>query len=100
MRAFSAVGLVAALGLAACGTPQVPAPPTLDAAHAAAIAESVRAFAESVARGVSASGPSAWRAYFADTPAFFMADKGRLVFPSSDSATRAIVSLNQMIAQI
>lgn len=79
-----------------CVTPA----PTLDAAHAAAITDSVRAFAASVAEGISKDGPAAWRRYFAETPAFFMASDGRLVFPNSDSAGRAIANLPRFIASI
>lgn len=72
----------------------------LDAPHAAAIADSVRAFARVVAQGVSRDGPAAWRAYFLDGPAFFMASEGHLVFPSSDAATRGIRDLTQRIVSI
>lgn len=72
----------------------------LDAARVAAITDSVRVFADSVARGVTRRGPAAWRDYFADTPAFFMAAEGRLVFPTSDSATRGIQGLTRVIAHI
>jgi hypothetical protein len=92
--------LLAALVLPACGTPRPSSTLVLDAPHAAAIAESVRAFADGVARDVSQHGPSAWRAYFADTAAFFMAAEGRLVFPSRDSATRGIDGLERAIAHI
>lgn len=72
----------------------------LEPEHAARIADSVRAFAESVALGVTANGPAAWRTYFADESAFFMASEGRLVFPTSDAATRAIEGLTHTIAHI
>jgi len=72
----------------------------MSAAEAAAIADSARVFAESVAAGVSQRGPAAWRTYFADTAAFFMADNGRLVFSSGEAATRGIRDLEQMIAHI
>jgi hypothetical protein len=35
-----------------------------------------------------------------DTSAFFMASEGQLVFPTSDSATKAIQSLTHMISHI
>jgi hypothetical protein len=53
-----------------------------------------------VAHDVSQRGPAAWRAYFADGPTFFMAAEGRLVFPSSDSATRGIESLTHILSRI
>lgn len=91
-----------ALGLGACqrqAAPHSGAAP-LDSAHAAAITDSVRTFAENVARGVTTRGPAAWRDYFAAERAFFMASEGRLVFPSSDSAARAITTLTQLITRI
>lgn len=72
----------------------------LDAPHAAALVDSVRAFAETVAAGVSARGPVAWSDYLADEPAFFMASEGRLVFPNHDAAGRAIDDLRRTIAHI
>ena len=72
----------------------------LDPEHAAALTDSVRAFAGTVARGVTAQGPAAWRSYFADDPAFFMVAEGRLVFPSSAAATRGIEGLTRTITQI
>lgn len=91
-----------ALGLGACQGQAVPhvGPAAPDSAHAAAITDSVRIFAESVALGVTTGGPAAWRAYFAAEPAFFMASEGRLVFPNSDSAARAITTLTHLIAHI
>jgi hypothetical protein len=50
----------------------------------------VKAFALAVARDVTQEGPAAWRRHFADTPSFFMASEGRLVFPDSATATVAI----------
>jgi len=72
----------------------------LEPEHAAAIEDSVRAFAQGVALGVTAKGPAAWRAYFADEPAFFMASEGRLAFSNSDAARRAIEGLTHTIAHI
>jgi len=91
-----------AFGLGACQGRAVPHVGTapVDSAHAAAIMDSVRIFAESVATGVTTRGPAAWRAYFAAEPAFFMASEGRLVFPNSDSAARAITTLTQLIDHI
>jgi hypothetical protein len=62
--------------------------------------DSVRAFVATVAADVSNTGPAAWRRHFLDGPAFFMAAEGRLVFPSSDSASRGIQRLTQVITHI
>ncbi len=43
-----------------------------------------------VAHDVTQDGPIAWRKHFADTPAFFMAVDGHLVFPDSAAATAGI----------
>ena len=88
-----------ALSVAACELARSPSM-TMSAAQATAIGDSVQAFAESVASGVSRSGPSAWRTFFADTTAFFMANSGRLVFPSGESAARGIRDLEPMISHI
>jgi hypothetical protein len=88
--------IVTALVPLACAAPA----PSFDTAHAAAMTDSVRAFAASVAEGITTGGPTAWRRYFAETPAFFMASEGQLVFPNSDSAGRAIANLPRFIASI
>ena len=59
----------------------------LDAAHAAAIRDSVRDLASAIAHDLERDGPTAWLSYFVDGPEFFMASDGRVVFPSIDSAT-------------
>ena len=69
-------------------------------AHAAALADSVRAFTLAVAQDVTREGPAAWRRYFATDPAFFMAVDGRLEFPSSDAADRAITALEGLITYL
>jgi hypothetical protein len=60
----------------------------------------VRTFAASVADDVTRRGPLAWRDQFADTPNFFMAADGQLVFANSDAATRGIKDLPRSIAHI
>jgi len=92
--------LASGVGIACATSAQRAGPAALDASAAAAITDSVRTFAADLARGVTHDGPGAWRAYFAATPAFFMASEGRLVFPSSDSAGRAIQTLERTIAHI
>ena len=86
------LGIALALALSACAAPPTPS--------TTATADSVRTFADRVARGVSERGPAAWRDYFADTSAFFMASEGQMVFPSGDSAARGIEALKQVIARI
>jgi len=103
MRSGPVVGLVAAIAQVACGpstASRSSAGIPLDGDHAAAIRDSVRAFAVTMAHGISARGPAAWRGYFADDSAFFMAAEGQLVFASSEAATRGIEALTRMIAHI
>lgn len=103
MRTGHVVGLLAVIIQLACGrtaASRSSASIPLDVEHAAAIRDSVRAFAVTVAQGISARGPSAWRGYFADDSAFFMASEGHLVFANSDAATRGIEGLTRMIAHV
>jgi hypothetical protein len=65
-----------------------------------AIANTVRAFAATVANDITSRGPLAWRDHFAETRSFFMAANGQLVFANSDAATRGIKELPQSIARI
>jgi ketosteroid isomerase-like protein len=74
--------------------------PRSEAAPAAGVADSVRAFMETVAREVTREGPAAWRRQFADDPAFFMASEGRLVFPSAEALAKGIDELTRLIAHI
>lgn len=74
--------------------------PRSDAVSSAGVADSVRAFMETVAREVTRDGPAAWRRQFADDAAFFMAAEGRLVFPSAEAAANGIDELTRVIAHI
>jgi len=87
---------------AGCGsrTNQANTPPPLTPERAAAIQQDVRAYADTIAHDVTTEGPAAWRRHFVDSPAFFMASEGRLVFPDSASATPAIEELTRTVQQI
>jgi len=76
--------------------------PRSDAAGGGAggVADSVRAFMQTVAREVTRDGPAAWRHQFADDTAFFMASEGRLVFSSAAAAGKGIDGLTRVIAHI
>jgi hypothetical protein len=95
-----------AIVLASCDVRRTPPPARgerssgLDPARAAAIDDSVRTFAATVARGITAEGPAAWRGFLLDDTAFFMVSEGRLVFPNGGSAARAIPGLVRTIAHI
>ena len=72
----------------------------LTSAQNHAIEDGVRRFVLDVAHDVSQDGPTAWRKHFADSPSFFMADNGRLVFPNSESAIAGILSFAHTIQHI
>jgi len=91
--------LMVALPLLACACDRQDTD-RLTPVHRAAMADSVRTFMRALARDVTAQGPRAWRDYFADTSAFYMAAEGRLVVPSSDSATQLINQLANVIRQL
>jgi len=100
---LAVLAVLATLAVAGCGSrPGVPAgsPAHLDASWTAAIDDSAREFARSIAEGITRDGPLAWRTYFVDEPAFFMASEGTLVFPSGDSAVRGIQRLPKFISSI
>lgn len=64
------------------------------------VEKEVREFAASVSRDITQQGPAAWEKHFADSPAFFMASEGKLVFPNRQAATQAIRELTQTIQHI
>ena len=94
-RCIFVLGAIAATACTRAGTSS-----PLTAGQSTATTNSVRAFAATVADDVTRRGPTAWRTYFADTPAFFMASEGRLVFANGDAATRGIQELAGKIAHI
>jgi hypothetical protein len=60
----------------------------------------VRHFMSDAAHDVTQDGPSAWRKYFADTPAFFMVVDGQMAFASGAQATTGIQQVAKSIKQI
>jgi hypothetical protein len=54
--------------------------------QAEVVKDSVNTMMKFIAKDITASGTSAWLKYFENTPAFFMASDGNLVFPSHDLA--------------
>jgi len=87
---------------AACGPRHelAAAPNSLTPARAAEIDKDVRAFAGVVAHDITAEGPTAWRRHLADTPAFFLASNGQLVFTNSASFITGIQAFAQTIKHI
>lgn len=87
------------LGLAGCGLGfDVPTGSAqLTPARKAATEQEVRQFVAAVSHDITQQGPAAWEKHFADSPAFFMADEGKLVFPNRQAATQAIAELTRTI---
>jgi hypothetical protein len=106
MRVHCWILLVAALLLASCtmrvdtdehsGNTAQPLTPE----RQAAVENAVRRFAASVAHDVTQEGPSAWRKEFSDSPSFFMASEGKLVFPNRQAAEQAIDELARTLKRI
>lgn len=69
-------------------------------ARLAAVNGEVRSFMRSVAAEITSGGPSAWRNYLANDPAFFMAVDGRLQYSDGAAAQAAIPNLAQTIRNI
>jgi hypothetical protein len=95
MRFWQSILVSAAALLASCGQQA-----GMSGAQTAAVEEGVRAFSGSVAHDVTLDGPVAWRKFFSDSPAFFMAVDGHLQFPNSAAATAGIQNLTHSIKQI
>ena len=62
------------------------------------VKDSVQHMIELLANDIAHDGPIAWLNYFENTPDFFMASEGQLVFQNSDSATAFIK--NTLVKQI
>lgn len=102
MRIWQYALLIASVTLAGCGTRQTgpSESQSLTPATARAVEDGVRAFTRTVANDVTQDGPAAWRKHFADSPSFFMAADGRLVFPNSAAAITGIQELARTIKKI
>ena len=90
------------LALAGCGlgldVPTGSASST--ASRKAGVEQEVRQFAAAVSRDITQQGPAAWEKHFEDSPAFFMASEGKLVFPNRQAARQAIGELTHTIQHI
>ena len=89
MRSRLFILLAAIVWTAACGSNTSSLTPD----RAATVEREVKAYAGTVAQDITREGPGAWRRHFEDSPAFFMASGGLLVFPNSAAATAAIQDL-------
>jgi hypothetical protein len=95
---FMAVVLVPALLFGACSRARSDA--TLTPEQSAAINKDVRTFLGGMADDVTKRGPAGWRMHFAETPTFYMASEGQMVFADSAAATKGINDLTGIIAKI
>lgn len=86
--------VVLAAAISACVSANAPAP------SPASDTDAVRQFVARVATGITARGPASWRDFFDDSPNFFMASDGKLVFASGAAAREGIQGLTQVIASI
>ena len=100
MHAWCRILLLAAVLFPACGCHRGVPSESQSPAFAGDVDRGVRAFARAVAHDVTQEGPAAWRRHFMDSPTFFMAPEGRLIFPNSASATTGIQDLTRMIRHI
>ncbi len=102
MRTWKCTLLLAAITLAWLGTNNgaYGQSQALTPARAAAVEESARAFMRAVAHDVTQDGPAAWRKHFSESPSFFMASEGRLVFPNRAAATKGIQDFARTIKHI
>jgi hypothetical protein len=102
MRTWHRALLLGTLVSAVCGTPEIVAAQSrsLTPERAAAVEDGVRAFTRTVAHDVAEEGPAAWRKHFADSPSFFMAVDGHLVYPNGAAAMAAIPDLARTIKHI
>ncbi len=85
--------LLLAIAIGACVSTNAPAPSTSDT-------DAVRQFVARVATDITARGPAGWRDFFDDSPNFFMASEGKLVFASGAAAREGIQGLSQVITSI
>jgi hypothetical protein len=95
-RSIVLLALAASLARAAPSSPPV----ALSAADSLQVRQEVRSFMKSVAHAVTREGPRAWSRYFDDSPAFFMAVNGQMVFSSGMAARDGIPKVAQMFRRI
>ncbi|HEX8765585.1 MAG TPA: hypothetical protein VF740_10510, partial [Candidatus Acidoferrum sp.] len=96
------VTVVPFLALAGCGlgfaVPRDSA--SFTEARKVAAEQEVRQFAVTVSRDVTEKGPAAWDKHLEDSPAFFMASEGKLIFPDRQAARTGISEFTHTIQHI
>jgi hypothetical protein len=86
-KAASLIKLFALIGLMILVSSCSNSSGSLTSEQSSVIKDSVEQMVESIARDISHEGPLAWLRYFENSPDFFMAADGQLVFPDNHSAT-------------
>lgn len=66
---------------------------SLTAKQISDVQDSVHILGDSIEKFVSQQGPLAWLRYFENSPQFFMAADGQLVFPNIDSAKNFVTNI-------
>lgn len=66
---------------------------SLTSAQSSVIKDSVKQMVETIAKSISHEGPLAWLRYFENSPDFFMASDGQLVFPDNNAATNFLKNI-------
>ena len=84
--------LVVVMVCAGCNTRR-DTKPSASQSNAASVEAGVRTFMVTVAHDVTEEGPLAWNRYFEESPAFFMAVNGQMVFPNGIAAKNGIQSV-------
>jgi hypothetical protein len=102
LRTLQCVLLLTTLTFAGSGTRHTALEESqpLTSARAGGVEDGVQAFMRDVAHDVTQDGPIAWRKYFADTPAFFMAVNGKIAFANSAEVTAGLPQVALAIKQI
>lgn len=96
------VTVVPFLALAGCGLGfDVPRDlASFTEAQKVTVEQEVRQFAAAVSRDVTEKGPAAWDKHLEDSPAFFMASEGKLIFPDRQAARTGIREFTHTIQHI
>ena len=102
MHTFLCALLFATVASVGCNTQRAASGESqpLTSERAAAVDSGVRAFMRDVAHDVTQDGPAAWRKYFADTPAFFMAVNGKIAFANSAEVTAGLPQVALVLKQV
>lgn len=100
MRQVRLVFVLAAIVCAGCGLVKTDRRPMMTPGMRQAVTENVRQFMQTVAHDVTQDGPTAWEKHFQNSPNFFMANDGQLVFPDTRAAAQGTEAFARTIKHI